>query len=126
MVVESFMNSDRTPPYIDTYLQILPNFGKFGKNALRYERNLEPQSRFFGDKPLEYQAVCPQNGAAALKGSMGVDIASLDSRFVSPFLVDPLTKGVFFSSPGMWASLRGKNIDNTKKTYNDIITKTTN
>ena len=28
---------------------------------------LEPQSRF-GDKPLKYQVVCPQNGTAVLKG----------------------------------------------------------
>ena len=28
---------------------------------------LEPQSRF-GDKPLTFQVVCPQNGTAALKG----------------------------------------------------------
>ena len=28
---------------------------------------LEPQSRF-GDKPVNFQVVCPQNGTAALKG----------------------------------------------------------
>ena len=28
---------------------------------------LEPQSRF-GDKPLKFQVVCPQNGTAVLKG----------------------------------------------------------
>ena len=28
---------------------------------------LEPQSRF-GDKPLQFQVVCPQNGTAVLKG----------------------------------------------------------
>ena len=33
--LENFTNSDRTPPYIDTYVQLFPNFGNFGKNALR-------------------------------------------------------------------------------------------
>ena len=28
---------------------------------------LQPQSRF-GDKPLKFQVVCPQNGTAVLKG----------------------------------------------------------
>ena len=28
---------------------------------------LEPQSRF-GDKPVKFQVVCPQNGTAVLKG----------------------------------------------------------
>ena len=31
---------------------------------------LEPQSRC-GDKPLEFQVICPQNGAAVLKGFRG-------------------------------------------------------
>ena len=31
---------------------------------------LEPQSRF-GDKPLIFQVVCPQNGTAVLKGLRG-------------------------------------------------------
>ena len=35
LLLENFTNSDRTPPYIDTYLQLFPNFGKIGKNALR-------------------------------------------------------------------------------------------
>ena len=36
LVLENFTNSDRTPPpYIDTYLRLFPNFGDFGKNALR-------------------------------------------------------------------------------------------
>ena len=30
-----FTNSDRTPPCIDTYLQLFPNFENYGKNALR-------------------------------------------------------------------------------------------
>ena len=29
------MNSDETPAYIDTHLQLFPNFGNYGKNALR-------------------------------------------------------------------------------------------
>ena len=37
LVLENFTNSDRTPPYIDTYLQLFPNFGIYGKNALRQE-----------------------------------------------------------------------------------------
>ena len=28
-------NSEGTPPYIGTYLQLFPNFGNYGKNALR-------------------------------------------------------------------------------------------
>ena len=35
LVLGNFTNSDRTPPYIDTYLQLFPNFGNYGKNALR-------------------------------------------------------------------------------------------
>ena len=35
LVLEKFTDSDRTPPYIDTYLQLCPNFGNYGKNALR-------------------------------------------------------------------------------------------
>ena len=30
-----FTNSDKTPPYIDACLQLFPNFGSCGKNALR-------------------------------------------------------------------------------------------
>ena len=33
--LENLTNSDRTPPYIDTYLQLFPNFGNYGKNPLR-------------------------------------------------------------------------------------------
>ena len=33
--LENFTNSDRTPPYIDTCLQLFSKFGKFGKKALR-------------------------------------------------------------------------------------------
>ena len=33
------LNGDRTPPYIDTYLQLFLNFGYYGKNALRYEND---------------------------------------------------------------------------------------
>ena len=35
LVLENFTNSDRTPPYIDTYLQLFPNFGNYGKNPLQ-------------------------------------------------------------------------------------------
>ena len=35
LLLENFTNSDRTPPYIDTYIQLFPNFGNFVKNALR-------------------------------------------------------------------------------------------
>ena len=35
LVLENITNNDRTPPYIDTYLQLFPNFGNYGKNALR-------------------------------------------------------------------------------------------
>ena len=35
LVQENFTNSDRKPPYIDPYLQLFPNFGNYGKNALR-------------------------------------------------------------------------------------------
>ena len=31
LILENFTNSDRTPPYIDTYLQLFPNFGNYGK-----------------------------------------------------------------------------------------------
>ena len=31
LLLENFTNSDRTPPYIDTYLQLFPNFGNYGK-----------------------------------------------------------------------------------------------
>ena len=42
LVLENFTNSDRTPPpYIDTYLQLFPNLGNYGKNALRFEARLE-------------------------------------------------------------------------------------
>ena len=32
-LLEKFRNSDRTPPYIDTYLQLFPNFGNLEKNS---------------------------------------------------------------------------------------------
>ena len=35
LVLENFTNSNRTPPFIDTCLQIFPNFENSGKNALR-------------------------------------------------------------------------------------------
>ena len=35
LVLENFANSDRTPPYIDAYVQLFPNFRNYGKNALR-------------------------------------------------------------------------------------------
>ena len=35
LLLENFTNSERTPPYIGTYLQLFPNFGNYGKNALR-------------------------------------------------------------------------------------------
>ena len=35
--------------------------------VIRVVTLLEPQSRF-GDKPVIFQAVCPQNGTAVLKG----------------------------------------------------------
>ena len=35
LLLGNFTNSDRTPPYIDTYLKLFPNFGNSGKNALR-------------------------------------------------------------------------------------------
>ena len=37
LVLENSTNSDRTPPYIDTYLRLFTNFEKFGKNALQSE-----------------------------------------------------------------------------------------
>ena len=39
-------------------------------SELRLLTPLEPQSRF-GDKPLGFQVVCPQNGTAVLKGLRG-------------------------------------------------------
>ena len=41
---------------------------------------LEPQSRF-GDKPLKFQVVCPQNGTAVLEGLIRQAIR--DGNFVS-------------------------------------------
>ena len=35
LFLENFTNSHRMPPYIDTCLQLFPNFGIYGKNALR-------------------------------------------------------------------------------------------
>ena len=35
LVLENFTNSDRTPPYVDIYLQLFPNSGNYEKNALR-------------------------------------------------------------------------------------------
>ena len=40
LVLENFTNSDRTPPYIDTYPQLFPNFGNYGKNALSLSHTL--------------------------------------------------------------------------------------
>ena len=39
---------------------------------------LEPQSRF-GDKPVNFQLVCPQNGTAVLKGLILI-VALLEAR----------------------------------------------
>ena len=34
LLLENFMISDRTPPYLDTYLQLFPNFGNSGEKSL--------------------------------------------------------------------------------------------
>ena len=31
LLLENFTSSDRTPPYLDTHLQLIPNFGNSGK-----------------------------------------------------------------------------------------------
>ena len=31
LLLENFTNSDKTPPFIDTYLQLFPNFGNHGE-----------------------------------------------------------------------------------------------
>ena len=38
LLLENFTNSDRTPPKLDTYLQLFPNFGIYGKNDTWYLR----------------------------------------------------------------------------------------
>ena len=40
ILLEKFTNSDRTPPYIDTYLQLIPNLGIFGKTRSPIRMNL--------------------------------------------------------------------------------------
>ena len=35
LLLENITNSDRTPPYLDTYLQLFPNFENSGQKALR-------------------------------------------------------------------------------------------
>ena len=35
LFLDNFTNSDKTPPYIDTYLQLFPNFGNHGNSTLR-------------------------------------------------------------------------------------------
>ena len=42
LVLENFTNSDRTPPYIDTYLHLFPNFGNFGKKRSSIRVSLRP------------------------------------------------------------------------------------
>ena len=37
LVLEKSTTTDRTPPYIDTYLHLFPNLGNYGENALRQE-----------------------------------------------------------------------------------------
>ena len=32
LLLENFTNSDRMPPYVDTHLQLFPNFGNSGNN----------------------------------------------------------------------------------------------
>ena len=40
LVLENFMNnSDRTPPYIDTYLKLFPNFLLMMEKTLFYDKN---------------------------------------------------------------------------------------
>ena len=46
------------------------------KIGLRPLTLLEPQPRF-GDKPLKFQVVCPQNGIAVLKGSNVCQVACM-------------------------------------------------
>ena len=41
LVLENFTNSDRTPPYIDRYLQLCPNFGNFGRSPIRMNLSLK-------------------------------------------------------------------------------------
>ena len=46
---------------------------------------LDPQSRF-GDKPLKFQVICPQNGTAVLKGlSWGLVFVSLCAPQISTY-----------------------------------------
>ena len=44
LVLENFTNSDRTPPYIDTYLQLFPNLEIMEKTPS--DKN-EPKNDFF-------------------------------------------------------------------------------
>ena len=46
-----------------------------GRQATTVLTLSEPQSRF-GDKPLKYQVVCPQNGTAVLKGLTAVVVVA--------------------------------------------------
>ena len=45
LLLENFTNSDRTPPYIDTYLQLFPHFGKFGKKRSPIRMSLRASTR---------------------------------------------------------------------------------
>ena len=42
LLLENFTNSDRTPPFIDTYLQLFPNFGSYGRNEQTLSDKNEP------------------------------------------------------------------------------------
>ena len=47
LVLENFTKSDRTPPYADTYLQLFPNFGNYGKKMLSDKNQSSIFSCFF-------------------------------------------------------------------------------
>ena len=55
LLLENFTNSDRTPPYIDTYLQLFPNFEKIGRKRSPRRMSLSgiAQTNDFGDCPLK-------------------------------------------------------------------------
>ena len=67
----------------------------------------EPQSQF-GDKPLKFQILCPQNGFAVLKGSYGIVQNLYIQEFLQTIFIPIINhcpqQYLFFPARGSWLS----------------------
>ena len=81
LLLENFRNSDRTPPYIDAYLQIFPNFGNYGKSS-PIRMSLRPTSRVYSD--VDPGLACPTAAAISID-ALGRDRSYAVRRGTVPY-----------------------------------------